>query len=165
MKMAAVTMLAMALALAGCGDRPAGDGAGSPASAGEGAAARGAPGDAVAAVLMSSGTPVAKLSYVVETRPLKGAPFKVSLLVAAGTSIPALEVAASSGTLEVQPATATLPIEGGKQATHELTLTSPAEGLLEFTVRLKTEGAAEAVYAIPVLVMAAQGAPAGEDGG
>lgn len=165
MKMAALTMLAVALALAGCGDQPPEEGAGSAASAAEGTAARGAPGDAVPAVLMSSGTPVAKLSYVLESRPLKGVPFKVSLLVAAGTSIPALEVAASSGTLEVQPAMATVAIEGGKPATHELSLTSPAEGLFEFTVRLTTEGATEAVYAIPVLVMPAQGAPAGEDGG
>lgn len=163
MKMAAVATLAMTLALAGCGDKPA-DEAGSAASSGAGAAARGAPGDAVAAVQLSTGTPLAKLSYVVESRPVKGAPFKVSLLLSASTSIPALEVAAASGTLEVLPATGTLALEGGKPATHELTLTSAEEGLLEFTVRLKAEGAAEAVYAIPVLVMP-QAVAGGEDGG
>jgi hypothetical protein len=167
MKTSAVTMLAVALALAGCGDKPAADGeAGTAVPSGEGTAARAAPGDAVPAVQMSTGTPVAKLSYVVETRPLKGVPFNVSLLVSAGASIPVLEVAASSTTLEVVPATGVLTLEGGKPATHELTITAAGEGLAEFTVSLKTEGAAEAVYAIPVLVMAAQAAPAQKpDGG
>jgi len=164
MKTAAVTMLVMALALAGCKDKPAEDEAGATARSGDSTAVRGAASDAVAAALLSTGTPLAKLSYVVESRPLKGAPFKVSLLVSAATSIPALEMAVSSPVLEIEPVTGTLALEAGKSASHELTLTSAEEGLVEFTVRLKADGAAEAVYAIPVLVMA-QGAADGKDGG
>ncbi|MDQ2641524.1 MAG: hypothetical protein M3Y79_13215 [Pseudomonadota bacterium] len=162
MKTAAVAMLVMALALAGCKDKPPDDGAGTTARAAS--AVRGTASDAVAAVLMSTGTPVAKLSYVVESRPVQGVPFTVSLLASAATSIPALEMAVSSPTLEIEPVTGTLALEADKPATHELTLTSAEEGLTEFTVRLKADGGAEAVYAIPVLVMA-QGAAGGEGGG
>lgn len=163
MKMAAVAMLALTLVLAGCNDGPATEEPLSTAGSGSGAG-RGAPGDAVAAVLTSTGTPVAKLSYVVETRPVKGVPFKVSLIASAGTALPALEVAASSSTLDVQPATGVLALQDGQPATQELTVTAAEEGLAEFTVRLKAEGSAEAVYAIPVLVMPAGAAPGGEGG-
>lgn len=164
MKTAAVAMLVTALALAGCKDKPAEDEVGTTARSGDSAATRASASDAVPAVLMSSGTPAAKLSYVVESRPLKGAPFKVSLLLSAATSIPALEMAVSSPTFQVEPVAGTLALEAGKTATQELTLTSAEERLAEFTVRLKADGGAESVYAIPVLVMA-QGAADGKDGG
>lgn len=162
MKIAAVAMLALSLGLAACEKGPGTDEPASTPSAG-GNAGRGSSGDAVAAVLTSPGTPVAKLSFVVDSRPVKGVPFKVGLIASAGAAVSVLEVAASSGTLDVQPETAVLAMQG-ESATHELTLTSAEEGLHEFTVRLKAEGAAEAVYAIPVLVMAVGATPAGEGG-
>lgn len=163
MKIAAVAMLALSLGLAACDKGPAPDEQASTPGGG-GNAGRSASGDAVAGVLTSPGTPVAKLSYVVESRPVKGVPFKVSLIASAGAGVSVLEVAVSSDTLDLQPAMGVLALQGGGPATHELTITSAEEGLHEFTVQLKAEGTAEAVYAVPVLVMAAATAPADNGG-
>jgi hypothetical protein len=172
MKTVAVTILAIAFALPGCGKNPGQDESGSPeprAPSAAGSAERAGAGDATAAVLHSAGTPVAKLSYVVDSRPVKGQPFTLRLLASAAAPVPALQVTAASGTLEISPASGVLALDAaGVTASHDLTVTAQQEGWAELTVRLQSGTGGEAVYAIPVLVMAAGGVPADavrKDGG
>jgi len=153
---------AAAFVLAACNKGP--DEAAAPASGSKPAAgsqrAPAAAGDAVAAVLQSQGTPIATLSYLIETRPVVGQPFALKLLVTAGQPLPTLQLAAESPTLIVAPASGTLAIEAaGTPVTHELIVTAPKDGLAEVVVKLKASDEPETVYALAVLVSPA--APAG----
>jgi hypothetical protein len=162
MKTVAVTILAIGFALTGCGEKPGQDesGAPEPRAPAAGSAERSGAGEAVPAVLQSTGTPVAKLSFVVPTRPVKGQPFTLKLLASATAAVPALQVTAASESLEISPATAVLALDaGGVTASQDLTVTAQQEGLAELTVRLLSGAGDATVYAIPVLVMGA-GAPA-----
>jgi hypothetical protein len=163
MKTFAGTILAIAVALVGCG-KPDQEGAGSPeprSPTAADSAERSGAGEAVAAVLQSAGTPVAKLSFVVATRPVKGQPFTLQLLASATAPVPALQVTAASGSLEISPATAVLALDAaGVTASQDLTVTAQQEGLAELTVRLQSGAGEATVYAIPVLVMGAESTPA-----
>lgn len=155
MRTATVTIAAIALALGACGGKQEERAPGDAASTGEGAttASRAADNDAVAAVQSTPGTPVARLHFVIESRPVAGQPFVVRLLVSAAEPQPELHLAAESSTLTIQPRTAVLALDTAAGAvTHTLTVTAGQAGLAEISVRLKA-GAAETPYAIPVLVL------------
>jgi hypothetical protein len=145
-------MLAVGFLVAGCSGEKAGDtvitGAKAPAAAGV---------EAVAAVLQSAGTPVAKLAFVVVTRPVVGAPSDLRLDFSAAAVIADLQVRAESASLTIDPATAvaSVSIDAGKTVSHQLRFTPQREGLAEVTVRLRAGAdGAETVYVIPVLVAA-----------
>jgi hypothetical protein len=166
MKTHALAFVAMALALSACGSKSEDDaGAGTQAATATANNSARA-GDAVAAVLQSQGTPVARLAFVLETRPVVGQPFSIKLEVSAAEPVAALQLSAESTSLILAPASAILALaSAGEPVTHELIATSQQEGLAELTVRLKAGEGAEAVYAVPVLVSAAGSAPAPAAGG
>jgi hypothetical protein len=162
MKNASAVLVAMALALAACDrggeEQPQATG---PAAtvAPAGGAVRGS--DAVRAVLQSQGTALAKLEFLIETRPVAGQPFAVKLQLSAAEPQPALQLMAESSAMAVAPESATLALEAANvPVTHELVVTAPKEGLAELIVRLKAGEAPETIYAIPVLIAAA-GSPGG----
>jgi hypothetical protein len=68
---------------------------------------------------------------------------------------------AASGSLEISPATTVLALDAADVTTsQDLTVTAQQEGLAELTVRLQSGAGDATVYAIPVLVMGAESAPA-----
>jgi hypothetical protein len=144
-------ILVVALVVAGC-SRGEPDGA-----AGDVAArAPAAPGaDVVAGVLQSSGTPVAKLGFVLGPKPAIGIQSSLRLDISAAAPVPTLQLVAEPDGLALDPATArsTLALAAGKVVSHELLFTPEREGLSEITVRLRSgEEGSETIYAIPVLV-------------
>jgi hypothetical protein len=157
MKTGALMVAAMALVIAACGGKSEQGTSAGPA----GAAARDSGSrsdDVVSAVLQSPGTPVAKLAFQLETRPVAGTPFPVKLLASATEALPQLQVTIESTSLVAAPDTAVLMLDAvGTAVGHELTVTARQAGLAELTVRLKA-GAVESVYVIPVLVAAAAAA-------
>lgn len=158
MKGKAAAMLMVAFALPAC-DRQSGSAAPEGATtAAPAASAQRSGGDAVPAVLQSSGSPVARLSFIIDAKPVAGQPFTVKLQASAATSVQELEVLVSAPELIVAPETAKVTIEKpDAPAFHELIVTAPQPGLTELNVRLKAGAGPEALYAIPVLVAAADG--------
>ena len=157
MKSKAAAMLMVACALSAC-DRQSGSGApeGATAAAPPASAQRSG-GDAVPAVLQSTGTPVAKLAFIIDAKPVVGEPFTVKLQASAATPVPELDVLVSAPELIVAPEAAKVAIEtADAPAIHELIVTAPRPGLTELNVRLKAGAGPEALYAIPVLVAAAE---------
>lgn len=153
MKIVLVAGFALALAACGSGGSDEQQQAAGAASAQRAAAA----GDeAVAAVLQSTGAPVARLSFVIESRPEPGKPFRVRLVVTAAEAVPALQLGADSTSLAVSAASAPTVLalaQAGEPVTHALELTAAQEGLSELFVRLRRSAEeAETVYVIPVLV-------------
>lgn len=150
--------VAAAMALAGCGDKadPQVDAASGTGSASVSDATAGAS-DAVAAVQSSAGAAVARLSFVIDARPVAGQPFALKLLVSAAEPMSALQLSVDSTTLVATPASAVVALEGANEpATVDVVVTPPKEGLAELSVSLKVpESAAETVYVIPVLVASA----------
>lgn len=149
------TMLSAAVLgamLAACGGEPKQGASEAPGTANRAGAAQGD--DAVAAVLQSTGAPVAQLRFLLESRPEPGVPFLLRLVVSAATPIPELSVSVESATLEVADAAATLSLtEPDAAVMHEAVLTAGEEGLAEVIVRLRADAqAADTVYAIPVLI-------------
>jgi len=145
------------LVLAGCGGGAteeagrSGDAANKPAAAVAGA-------DAVSAVLQTHGTPVARLQFEIETRPVVGQPFKVRLMASAPQPVPTLQLAAESAELTLEnPSTLLVLEEADASVAYELSAVAAHEGLAEIIVKLRAgPDQPEAVYAIPLLV----GAPA-----
>lgn len=161
MKNAAVTAVALTLALAACDkgpDQEAPSAGVAPTAPAAGAARVGS--NAVQAVLQSSGTPVAKLEFVLDSRPVAGKPFALQLHVSAAAPVPELHMAAESSGLIIAPDSATLALPEADVVVQEVLVTAPGEGLVDLNVRLKVAGAPETVYAVPVLVAAAPAAPA-----
>jgi hypothetical protein len=146
MKTHTVAFVAMALALSACGSKSDDDAAGGTQAAPTTAnGPRGGAGDAVAAVLQSEGTPVARLAFVLETRPVVGQPFSIKLEVTAAQPLPALQLSAESASLILAPASAVLALPSAEvPVTHELIATSQQEGLAELGVRLKAGEGPEA---------------------
>jgi hypothetical protein len=98
---------------------------------------------------------VATLEFVLDSRPVAGKPFPLTLRVAAAQPLPALQLAAESSSLLVEPASVMLVLEtANTPVTQELLVTAPMPGLADLMVRLKNGDAPEAVYAVPVLVAA-----------
>lgn len=159
MKNASMTLVVLALGLAACERSPEPDpaaAAAGPARATSAPATGNGGSDAVQAVLQSQGSPVAKLQFVLESRPVVGAPFALQLHVSATAPVPELQLAAESSSLSVEPATATLALETPNVAVvQKVMLTAAEPGLVDLLVRLKGADAPEAVYAVPVLVAAA----------
>jgi hypothetical protein len=148
-----LSMLVVALAASGCsGEKASGDAP----TAVKAPVAAGA--DAVAAVLQSGGTPIAKLGFVVVTRPMVGAQSDLRLDLSSVAPVPELQVHSEGEAITIDPATAkaSVSLESGKTASHTVRLTPQREGLTRVTVRLRSGAdSAETVYDIPVLVGAA----------
>jgi hypothetical protein len=163
MKNTSVTLMVLALGLAACDRSADPDPAAAPSGSAPAAAApaTGSTGsDAVQAVLQTQGTPVAKLQFVLPSRPVAGTPFPLQLHVTAPAPVPELQLAAESSSLAIEPATATLALETPDVAVvHQVMLNAAEPGLVDLLVRLKAADAPEAVYAVPVLVAAAAAAP------
>lgn len=145
------------LVLTGCGGgAPDESGAGGPSTAKPAASVAGA--DAVSAVLQTAGTPVARLQFELESRPVVGQSFKVRLLASAAQPVPTLQLTAESAELTLENPSTLLVLEtADASAAHELSVVAAHEGLVEIIVKLRAgPDQPEAIYAIPVLV----GAPA-----
>lgn len=157
-----IAMLVAANLLAGCGSS---DQAGASATQGGATPKTAAGADAVAAVLQSAGTPVAKLGFALSAVPAVGAAVEMRLDVSAAAPT-VLQLVAEGDGLVVDAATArtrvSVPADGAR-VSHSLKVTPQREGLSELTVRLSdgSAGNAETVYVIPVLVpQAATATPA-----
>lgn len=145
------------LVLAGCGgDAPEEAGSAGTSATAPAAAAAGA--DAVNAVLQTRGTPIARLQFVIDSRPVVGQSFKVKLVASAPQAVPALQLVSESADLTLENPSTLLVLESAEaRATHELSAVAGREGLVEIIVKLRGEPEQpEAIYSIPVLV----GAPA-----
>jgi hypothetical protein len=150
-------LLAMlALVLVACGSKTEEGGAAQRAAA---ASVQVAGSDEVAAVLESAGTPVAKVRFVIDSRPVVGRPFNVKVVVSSATPVPQLLVKVGSADLSVEPSTVILVLAeaGGSGSeninSHTFSVTAGQEGLAELAVRLTTTPEVpETVYIIPVLV-------------
>jgi hypothetical protein len=145
-----VAVLAVVLAVAGCGSKEKAESA-----AGDVRAKQAAAPEAVVAVLQSTGVPpVAKMGFVLLAAPVVGSQSALRLEVSSAVPVPALQVSVEGSDITVDPATAhaTLAVEADKTATHELRFTPQREGLADVTVRLRagTDGA-ETVYSVPVM--------------
>jgi hypothetical protein len=149
-----VAVLVVVLAVAGCGKNKQADNAAAAGAMARAPVAAGA--DAVAAVLQTPGTPVAKLGFVVVTRPVLGAQSGLRLDVT--SAVPAALLASAEGDgVVIDAATARTSlafVTGGSTVSHELKLTPQREGLAEVTVRLRSTepDSVETVYVVPVLV-------------
>jgi PBP1b-binding outer membrane lipoprotein LpoB len=110
----------------------------------------------VAAVLQSTGTPVAKLGFVLVTQPVVGRQSELRLDLSSATTIGALQVRTESESFNIDSTTAqaSVKVEAGQTATHDVKLIPKSAGLTQVTVRLQSDDGSEAVYAIPVLVAA-----------
>jgi hypothetical protein len=146
----------LALALAACGSKTEEEGAAQRAAA---ASAMVAGSDETAAVLESRGTPLAKVRFVVESRPVVGRPFNVKVVVASATPVPQLLVKVTGTNLAVEPASVMLvlgdPVGAGTESSnsHTFAVTAEQEGLTELAVHLTTTpDVPETLYLIPLLV-------------
>ena len=155
-------LVAMAvLALAGCGRSDAPDKAAAAGNASRAPVV--AAEEAVAAVLQSAGKPIARVGFLLGSKPLLGASSTLRLDIAADEPVPALLLAAEGEAIAIEPATAQASLalaEAGTVVSYQLTFTPQRAGLAQILVRLRNADAAgvETVYAIPLLVAAA---PAG----
>ena len=150
----------MALMLAACGSNGEDDAAQAYSATGSRPAATGD--DSVAAVLDSQGTPVAQLRFLIGTRPMVGAPFRMQLMVSTSAPIPQLLATFESASLSIDGTSSVLQLvldDTGSGSTlaykgaRDLMLTARNAGLAEVSVRLSTgPDAPETVYVIPVLV-------------
>lgn len=161
MNIRALAVVGIALGLCGCGGRqePAAESSAEAGAVSTQAPAQVRTGDgAVAAVLESAGPAVASLWFEVAGRPVAGQPFTLKLQLSAAQPLRSLQVTVDSDGLDVTPQRATLVLaEASTPVNHELTVTAPGEGLFDLRVRLVAgEHGAEALYAIPVLVAAAE---------
>lgn len=145
----------LALVLVACGSKTEEEGAAQRAAA---ASAQVAGSDEVAAVLESAGTPVARVRFVIESRPVAGRSFNVKVVVSSPVPVPQLLVNVGAKDLTVEPSTLMLVLGeasgGGENVnSHTFVVTAQQEGLTELAVRLTTAPEVpETVYIIPVLV-------------
>jgi hypothetical protein len=149
-----ITLVAV-LAASGCSGDKAGGAAPAAVKAPSAAGA-----DASAAVLQSGDPPVAKLGFVVVTKPMVGAQSDLRLDLSAVAAVPDLQVNTDASDITIDPATAKtgVSLEAGKTVSHVVRLTPQREGLTRVTVRLRSAAdGTESVYDIPVLVVAATG--------
>jgi len=160
MKIRVLVMAGITLGLCACGDRQEGgaESSGTTGTASAQAPAQARSGDgAVAGVLESTGPAVAALWFEVAEGPVAGQPFTLKLQLSAAQPQPALEVMAGSESLKITPERAVVALaEANSSVNHELTVTAPEAGMFDLRVRLVAGPGAEAVYAIPVLVAAAE---------
>ena len=145
-----LAVLGVVLAVAGCGKSDNTDKAAGAQSAARATVVPGA--DAVAAVLQSAGTPIAKVGFVVLTKPVVGVQSALRLDLTA----PEPAVVPEGDGLVVDPASARADVSlvtAGATVNHELKFTPQREGLSEVTVRLHSgdSGTPETTYVIPVL--------------
>jgi hypothetical protein len=158
MKIRYVAPLFMLAAVAGCGDSEKIDAGTQSAARAPAAAAAGA----VAAVLQSSGAPLAKLGFVVLAVPVNGTQSGLRLELSASEPVPTLQLSVEGDGVTVDAATSRMSFAlatAGATAHHEVRFVPQREGLAQVTVRLRqTADGPETVYAIPVLVAKATGA-------
>jgi len=148
----------MAVLLAGCGG-----GSGSTVASNKPAAGKAAPvvrDDAVAAVLESQGSPVGRLSFVIDSRPVMGRPFRVQLIAASSVPLSRLSLSLESDDFAVDAAVTPVALrESGSGtsreyiASQDVTVSARHDGLGELTVHVTGDAdAPEGLYVIPVLV-------------
>jgi hypothetical protein len=151
--------LLVLLSIAGCGREPA-----SSVNTGTAATAASSKGpvveETVAAVQQSPGKAAVALRFLLEGKPAVGAPIRVRLDFTAAHPIAQLTVHAQGAGLVVEDsgAAATLAMhEAGKTVSHEVSVTPQAAGFSQLIVRAlpSDDGAAEIVYAIPLMTDAA----------
>ena len=115
--------------------------------------------ESVAAVKESPGTPVARLRFLVESRPVVGKPFNVKLTLAGDQHVPQLLVRPESTALDSTPERVMVSLGQAGDTGREFTavqvfsLVANQEGLVELAVHLTVEGEATGtLYLIPILV-------------
>jgi PBP1b-binding outer membrane lipoprotein LpoB len=151
-----VLVATLALMLAACGSKTGDEAAAQKRAASAAAQAPGS--DEVAAVLESAGAPLARVRFVIDSRPVAGKAFNVKVIVSSATQVPQMLLAIKSGDLVVEPASVMLVLgatEGGRENVNSQTfsVTAQKDGLTELSVHLTTEAnASETRYVIPVLV-------------
>jgi hypothetical protein len=147
-----VSMLVVAFVVTGCSSGDQAGGAAGPKAATRKAAVGV---EAVAAVLQSAGAPVAKLDFVVVSRPVVGTQTVLQLNIVAPAPVSSLQLTAEGDGVVIDPGTAkaAFVLPADKLSHHDLRFTSQREGLGQVTVRLSNgPDVAETVYVIPVLV-------------
>ncbi len=156
MRIALVAMLA--LVLPACGSKTEEAATAKHAAA---AATHIAVDDEVAAVVDSAGTPLAKVRFVIDSRPVSGKPFNLKLVFSAAGPVPQLVVRAESADLKIDAPAAPVQLSeteaqsGGREfrGTRDITVLAPQDGLAEVNVHLNADAdTPETVYVIPVLV-------------
>jgi hypothetical protein len=115
--------------------------------------------ESVAAVKESPGTPLARLRFLVESRPVVGKPFNVKLMLTADEHVPQLLVTPESTALSATPERVMVALGHPGDTTREFTanqvfsILATREGLVELAVHLTVEGdATPSLYVIPILV-------------
>ncbi len=148
--MKVVLPLLVLLAIAACGQESASPRAATGAASG--AAAR-SEDDSVAAISLSSSKPALFLRFAVTGRPQAGVATPVRLDLSGDPGSVTLRVQGEGLLIEPAAAALTLP-DDGTAARHTLQVTPQAAGLTEMVVRIQPQGdgAAEVVYAVPLLV-------------
>lgn len=151
--------LLLLLSIVGCSRDPAS----SSSTAAAAAAARNkapAADETVAAVLLSPAKTSLALRFLLESKPALGSPGRVRLEFTATDPIANLALRAEGKdlTIDAAGATATLSLpEAGKTVSHTMSVTPQAPGFSQLIVHAQPpgDGAAEIVYAIPLLTDAA----------
>ncbi len=114
--------------------------------------------ESVAAVLESAGKPLAKLRFLVESRPVVGKPFNLKLTVTTEAPVPQLVITPESTVLTATPASVMVALghagdtDREFNAGHVFSVTASQEGLAELVVHLTQDDTPEALYRIPILV-------------
>jgi hypothetical protein len=119
--------------------------------------------ETVAAVQQSSGKAAVALRFLLEGKPAVGTPVRVRLDFTATDPIAQLTVRVEGAglTIDVGGAVALLAMpEAGKTVSHTVSVTPSAPGFSQLIVRAQPpgDGAAEIVYAIPLMADAAAAA-------
>ena len=155
MRIAPVAMLA--LVLAACGSKTEDEAAAQKRAASASAQVPGS--EEVAAVLDSTGTPLAKVRFVIESRPVVGKTFSLKVIVSSTTPVPQMLMAIKADEFTIEPASVMLVLGeaagGGSEKVNSQTFSIVAakEGLAEIAVHLTTDAdAPETLYMVPVLV-------------
>jgi glucose/arabinose dehydrogenase len=115
--------------------------------------------ESVAAVKESQGVPVARLRFLIESRPVVGKPFNVKVTLAGDQHVPQLLVRPESTALVATPERVMVSLGHAGDTGSEFTavqvfsLIANQEGLVELAVHLTVDGEANgALYLIPILV-------------
>lgn len=110
--------------------------------------------DSVAAVLQSPGSPAVSLRFMFEGKPAVGKPAPLRLDLAGQPGV--LSLLLQGEGLLIDPSAAMVTLAAGKPASQTFTVTPRSAGIGEIVVRIQPpgDGAAEVVYAIPLLVEA-----------
>ncbi|HXC60366.1 MAG TPA: hypothetical protein VN645_13715 [Steroidobacteraceae bacterium] len=151
-------LLLVALSVAGCSRDPSTSTTTGTTKASDGNRAATAD-ESVAAVLQTSGRAAVSLRFVITSKPAAGVATPVRLDFTAADPIAQLAVRAEGAGLTIDAAGATAMLaltEAGKTVSHTVMVTPQAAGFSELLVHALPpgDGAAEIVYAIPLMAEA-----------